>query len=269
MKKISQIIKEIEEDKNKPTKPNGVPSGFRDLDRLTEGFQNGRLTILAARPAMGTTSLALNFAINAARLTNTGVLLFSLDNTAKSLAKRILNANRDSENTKDLKIYIEDTPGISILAIMDLAAKLKYESNIGFIIIDYLQLITKFELNQQKHTEADYLIIARLLQILTKCLNIPVLVLSKLSREVEIRGGDKRPLLPDISEYGNIENFIDVVILLYRPSYYGITEDEEGNNLENLSELLISKNRNRKTGRVYLRHNFDKSRFEDADYKPC
>ena len=268
MKKISQLIKEIEEDNSKPTKLNSIPSGFRDLDRQIGGFKNGQLTILAARPAMGTTTLALNFARNVAHLSNQSVLFFSLNNSAKSITKRILKANDDSAETKDLKIYIDDTHCISILTIMEISPKLKYEYDIGFLVIDYLQLITRFELSQQIIKNTDFLAIVRLLQTLAKSLNIPILLLSKLSNFVETRGGDKRPMLFDLSEYGNIENYTDVVLFLYRYGYYGITEDEEGNSLENRSEILIAKNRNRKSGVVYLQHDFEKFHFEDADYKP-
>lgn len=268
MKKLSQLIKEIEEDKNKPAKPNGIPSGFKDLDRQTGGFKNGQLTILGARPAMGTTTLALNFARNATRLTNKGVLLFSLDNSAKSLTKSIVKAHNGSGPANDLKIYIDDTHNISIQMIMEIAAKIKHESNIGFIIIDYLQLITGFEFSLQTDKKNGFLLLVRLLKTLAKCLNIPILLLSKLSRDVEIRGGDKRPMLCDISEYGNVENYVDVVLFFYRYGYYGITEDLEGNNIENRSEILIPKNRHKKSGVIYLQHDFEKAIFEETDYKP-
>jgi len=262
MKKINQLIKEIDEEKDKPTKLNGIPSGFRDLDNQTGGFQNGQLTLLAARPSMGITTLALNFARNAACLTDKGILLFSLDDPSKSLTKSIIKAD-DKGKAKDLKIYIDDTRHISILMMLEIASKVKHESNIGLIIVDYLQLITSFELGKQTEKTKDFLVIVQLLQTLAKSLNIPILLLSKLPRSVEIRGGDHRPMLFDLLEYGYIENYIDVVLFLYRYGYYGITEDEEGNNIENRSEILIPQNRNGKTGFVQLQHDFENAKFRD------
>lgn len=254
----------------------GVASGFYDLDNIyTNGLQKSDLIILAARPAMGKTSLALNIAQNVALRANVPVAIFSLEMSKDQLVQRLLGAEAEVDagriktgdlNTKDWeklaiamdrfsqsKIYIDDTAGVTIT---DLRAKCRRlamaEKNLGLIVIDYLQLIegTGREDRMQQISS-----ISRGLKILAKDLNVPIIALSQLSRAVEGRT-DKRPMLSDLRESGSIEQDADIVMFIYRDDYYKTAENEEemsekaANKGE--AEVIIAKNRNGPVGSIKL-----------------
>ncbi|MCI8832892.1 MAG: replicative DNA helicase [Clostridia bacterium] len=242
----------------------GVPSGFADLDLRTAGFHNSELIILAARPAMGKTSFALNIATNAATKSDVPVLLFSLEMSKEQLVNRILcsEAMVDSNKLKTGKIeendwikivealgplseaemYIDDTAGISITEIRAKARKLKLEKNIGLIVIDYLQLIQGSGNRRNGSREQEISEISRSLKILAKELDVPVIALSQLSRAAEQRS-EHRPMLSDLRESGSIEQDADIVMFLYRDDYY----NEESEN-KNIAEVIIAKNRSGSVG---------------------
>ena len=246
----------------------GVPSGFAELDLRTAGFHDSELIILAARPAMGKTALALNMATNAAVRSNTPVLIFSLEMSKEQLVSRILcseamidsnklRTGRIEENDwvkivdvldplSESEIYIDDTAGISITEIRAKARKLKLEKNVGLIVIDYLQLIQGSGSRRIGSREQEISEISRSLKILAKELNVPVIALSQLSRAAEQRN-DHRPMLSDLRESGSIEQDADIVMFLYRDDYY-----KEKKKKKNIAEVIIAKNRSGSVGTAEL-----------------
>lgn len=258
---------ELEELYNRKSHITGVPTGFADLDYRLAGLHGSELILVAARPAMGKSAFALNIATNAALRGNTPVALFSLEMSAKQMGDRILcsEAMVDSNKVKTGKlededwaklaeaigplsesgIYIDDTPGISIMEIRARCRKLKLEKNIGLVVIDYLQLIQGSN-RRNGSREQEISEISRSLKILAKELDVPVIALSQLSRAVEQRP-DHRPMLSDLRESGAIEQDADIVTFLYRDDYYN--EDSEK---KNIAEVIIAKNRGGSTGTVEL-----------------
>ena len=258
---------ELEELYNKKQHITGVPTGFADLDYRTAGLHNSELILVAARPAMGKSAFALNIAVNAALRANTPVAIFNLEMSKEQLVNRILcsEAMVDSNKIRTGKledkdwnklaeaigplsetgIYIDDTPGISIMEIRAKCRKLKLEKNIGLVVIDYLQLIQGSN-KRNGSREQEISEISRSLKILAKELNVPVIALSQLSRAVEQRP-DHRPMLSDLRESGAIEQDADIVMFLYRDDYYN--EDSEK---KNVAEVIIAKNRSGSTGTVDL-----------------
>ncbi len=265
----------------------GIPSGFHRIDQMTGGWQNSDLIIIAARPSMGKTAFALAAARNAAlnEESPTGVAIFSLEMSAQQLAQRLLmsEARVDSQRARTgrLKdddwphlaraagrlsaapIFIDDTPGLTILELRAKCRRLKAEHDIGLVILDYLQLMHGSHSNKNANREQEIAHISRSLKSLAKELNVPVIALSQLSRAVETRGGDKKPMLSDLRESGSIEQDADVVCFIYRAERYGITVDDNGNSTEGLAELLIGKQRNGPTGNVTLAFISQYARFEN------
>jgi len=257
----------------------GIPSNYKKLDQMTSGFQKGDLVILAARPSMGKTALALCIAEAAAALGNS-VGFFSLEMSAEQLTLRLLssragiahhnirNATISSDewlsltsaagHLSDLKLFIDDTAMLSIMDVRAKARKLKAEHNLQFLIIDYLQLLHTTKKYENRHQEVSE--ISRSLKALAKELGIPILALSQLSRAVESRL-DKRPMLSDLRESGAIEQDADLIMFLYRDIIYN--QDTEN---PALAELIIGKQRNGPTGTVLLNFVREITRFEDADY---
>ncbi|RMD90733.1 MAG: replicative DNA helicase [Calditrichaeota bacterium] len=245
----------------------GVPTGFTQLDEMTSGFQNSDLIIVAGRPSMGKTAFCLNIARNAAVVYKVPVAIFSLEMANFQLAMRMLCSEahvdahllrtgrlRETEwqklslsvgNLADAPIYIDDTPAPNVLEIRAKARRLKVERNIGMLIVDYLQLIKGPKSAESRQIEIS--MISQSLKALAKELNIPVVALSQLSRAVESRGGDRRPILSDLRESGAIEQDADVVLFIYRPEVYGPTE------VEGITEIIIAKQRNGPTGKVELK----------------
>ena len=276
MQTIEQVVKDLKTDKGtkEPIKLTGLPSGFKDIDKQTLGFQNGQLTILAGRPGMGLTTLALNIARNITKQTDKRIAIFTLDQTAKHLTNNILKAELETspvhfdqvdEKLTKAPIYIDDTQCISVFEIMERAAALKHDQDIDIIIVDYLQLITGFEPNSTKTEKRNFEKIVRLLQILAKSINIPILLLSTLTHQMEMKSGYKMPTLNNLYAYGAIEKYADLVLFLYCWEYYGFQEDEFGADLTNQSLLIIAKNRNGQLGEAKLRHDFEIAKFTDNE----
>jgi len=285
-----KAIKEIEELAERGDEFTGVPSGFTSLDRKTSGWQGSDLIIVAARPSMGKTAFCLNMARNAAVLQNTPVAFFSLEMSATQLATRLISSEAEisqmemkagkmephkvqqiitkSEILSDAPIYIDDTPAINIFQLRAKCRRMKRKHDLGLIIIDYLQLMSGMgNDNRGMNREQEISRISRSLKTLAKELDVPVIALSQLSREVE-RRTNKRPMLSDLRESGAIEQDADQVIFLYRPEYYGLLEDEDGNPTKGICEILIEKNRNGATGKVNLRFIGEFAKFRDFDGGP-
>lgn len=259
----------------------GVSTGFKSLDNKLSGFQNSDLIILAARPSMGKTSLALDIARKAAIQSDVSVGIFSLEMSSQQLIDRMLAAeaqvdswklrtgrlSSDSDfdrirDTLDVlskaPIYIDDEPGKNILKMRSVARKLKSEKNLGMIIVDYLQLMTPTNARNNDNVVQQVTEISRSLKSLARELDVPVLALSQLSRAVESRGG--KPRLSDLRDSGSIEQDADVVMFIHQPDKY-----KEEHEKTNIAEILIEKHRNGPTGRVELFFDAEKSSFRDLD----
>jgi replicative DNA helicase len=264
----------------------GVPSGFNDLDEITSGFQRSDLIIVAARPSMGKTALVLNIAQHVAIEENTPVAVFSLEMSKEALVQRMLTAEarvdsqllrkgklRDDEYPRIAKaagilssapIWIDDTPGVSLLEMRSKARRLKAETDVGLLIVDYLQLMTG---PTSENRQQEISMISRSLKSLAKELNVPVVALSQLSRAPEQRTGEgKRPQLSDLRESGAIEQDADLVMFIYRPEVYEGLQDKDGNSLEGRAEIIVGKQRNGPTGTVNLYFHKSYTRFEN--YSP-
>lgn len=281
---VNQAIKDIENAKNAGDGIRGVTTGFMDLDRLTQGWQKSDLIILAARPSMGKTAFALNMARNAA-IAGKPIAFFSLEMSSIQLVTRLISSETDITadklrtgnleqyewdrlynrvtNLTNAKLFIDDTPQLSIFELRAKCRRLKEQHDIQMIFIDYLQLMTA-KGDKGFNREQEISTISRSLKSLAKELNIPVLALSQLSRQVETRPGSKKPILSDLRESGAIEQDADVVVFIYRPDYYGLTE-ENGVNTKNLAVISIAKHRNGKLGEVNLRFNGMFTRFEEPE----
>ena len=265
---LVESFTKLEELYNRKQHITGVPSGFSGLDYRTAGFHGSELILIAARPAMGKTAFALNIATNAAVRHNVPAAVFSLEMSKEQLVNRILCSESMVDSNKvrtgkleeedwsklaesigplsESKIYIDDTPGISITEIRAKCRKLKLEKDIGMVVIDYLQLIQGSGNRRNGSREQEISEISRSLKILAKELNVPVIALSQLSRAAEQRV-DHRPMLSDLRESGAIEQDADIVMFLYRDDYYN--EDSEK---KNIAEVIISKHRGGSTGTVEL-----------------
>ncbi|MFW5872604.1 MAG: replicative DNA helicase, partial [bacterium] len=264
----------------------GVPSGFTKVDRITSGWQRSDLIIVAARPSMGKTAFVLSMARQMAVEHNAPVGFFSLEMSSVQLVNRLIisetqlpsdrvkNGNLEDFEWEQLDykirklveapIFIDDTPAISVFELRAKARRLKRQFNIGCIIIDYLQLMTGTP-ESRGNREQEVSTISRSLKSIAKELDIPVIALSQLNRSVETRGGDKRPQLSDLRESGAIEQDADVVVFIHRPEYYGFIEDEEGNSLLGIAEIIIAKHRNGAVGDVQLRFRKESAAFHDLD----
>lgn len=264
--------------KNQPL--TGVPSGFPELDRMTAGWQRSDLIILAARPSMGKTAFALNIARQAA-MSGYPVVIFSLEMSALQLMYRFISMEveissellrtgkippdlwltlpQKLERLAQAPIFIDDTPSITIYDLRAKCRRLKAEKDIQLVMIDYLQLMGTTQ--RAANREQEIASISRSLKALARELEVPIIALSQLSRAVETRGGDRRPQLSDLRESGSLEQDADVVLFLYRPEYYGIMQDEEGNPTQGITEVLLSKQRNGPIGRIRLRFISDCMRF--------
>lgn len=258
----------------------GVPTGFSDLDYKTAGLHQSDLILVAARPAMGKSAFALNIATNAAVRANVPVAIFSLEMSKEQMVNRILcseamvDSNKVRTGTIDddewaklaaasgqlseAQIFIDDTPGISIMEIRAKCRKLKLEKNIGLVVIDYLQLVQGTN-KRGGSREQEISEISRSLKILAKEINVPVIALSQLSRAPEQRP-DHRPMLADLRESGAIEQDADIVMFLYRDDYYN--EDSEK---KNIAEVILAKHRSGSTGTVELLWLGNYTKFANID----
>ncbi len=260
-------------DKGRQEAISGVETGFHNLDLITTGFHPGELIIIAARPSMGKTSLALNIALNARKAgRNCSVAFFSLEMSKKQILLRFLSSlanveykklytgvlkgeleavKRGIQILKKLKIYVDDTSGITILELKSKLKKLMVveREGIDLVIVDYLQLMQGERDFKVREQEISY--ISRGLKAIAKEFNVPVIALSQLNRAPEIRKGDHRPQLSDLRESGSIEQDADMVLFIYRPDKYGEFLDEENGRRGN-AEIIIGKNRNGELGKVEL-----------------
>ena len=267
LKRVSSIqvecLRQIEAASKSGTGITGIPTGFDTLDKLLLGWQNTDLIILAARPGMGKTSLTLEFARVAAEYG--GAAIFSLEMSNTQLVNRMLSQETgitsrsiqkgslsDSEwqslqaaveKFNMLNLHIDDTPALSIHALRSRLRRVVQKNGVKMAFIDYIQLMTGDRMNGGNR-EQEISTISRGLKALAKELKIPIIALSQLSRAVEIRGGSKRPMLSDLRESGAIEQDADIVGFIYRPEYYGIYEDENGQSLKGKAEVIIAKHRN-------------------------
>jgi replicative DNA helicase len=269
---LVNTIKRIEDLRQRNEDITGVPSGFSELDKVTYGWQNTDLIILAARPAVGKTAFALNLARNAAMHPTkpTGVAVFSLEMSAAQLVQRILSAEseiwlekiargkmeehemkqlyaRGIQRLAQAPLFIDDSAALNIFELRAKCRRLKNKHNIGMIIIDYLQLMSGSNEGKGTNREQEISTISRNLKGLAKELQVPIIALSQLSRAVEQRGskeGSRVPQLSDLRESGAIEQDADMVMFLYRPEYYDISQSAEGENIKGLTEVKIAKHRN-------------------------
>lgn len=273
---VSPLIDEIERRYTEGREITGVPSGFKELDKLTSGFQPSSLNIIAARPSMGKTAFAINIALFAACKERIPVAIFSLEMSKEQLAQRMLSSESriDAQRIRtgflsdrewrrlaevaarlsEAPIYIDDTPNISVAEIRARSRRLKAEANLGLIIVDYLQLVQlrkKVESRQQEVTE-----ISRSLKALAREIDVPIVALSQLSRAVEQRQ-DKRPQLSDLRDSGAIEQDADLVAFIYREEVYRSDADP------GIAEIIIGKHRNGPVGVVKLRFFKEYTRFEN------
>ena len=282
---IKQAILDIENAKDADEHLRGVPSGYVDLDRITSGWQKSDLIIIAARPSMGKTAFALNMARNVAVEFNKPVAFFSLEMSAIQLVTRLISSETELKSDKlrrgdlaghewqqltdkvsnlvEAKMFIDDTPALSIFELRAKCRRLKQQHDIQAVFIDYLQLMSGGSDNKGNR-EQEISQISRSLKALAKELNIPVIALSQLSRAVETRPGQaKRPILSDLRESGAIEQDADLVLFIYRAEYYKIDEFEDGTPTQGVTEIIIAKHRNGAVGDIKLRFIADFAKFED------
>ncbi|MCK0114872.1 replicative DNA helicase [Gelidibacter sp. F63206] len=285
---VIQAKKKIEDISNKEGL-SGIPSGFDKLDKLTSGWQESDLIIVAARPGMGKTALTLSMARNIAVEHNIPVAFFSLEMASVQLITRLISSETGLSSEKlrtgklekheweqlNVKVkalekaplFIDDTPSLSIFDLRAKARRLASQYGIKMIIIDYLQLMTAGGSQKGGNREQEISTISRNLKALAKELSLPVIALSQLSRAVETRGGSKRPLLSDLRESGAIEQDADIVSFIYRPEYYKIDEwdDEERSPTEGQAEFIVAKHRNGGLENIRLKFVGHLGKFDNLD----
>ena len=285
---ITNAIQSIEELKNKKDGLSGVPSGFSKLDRVTSGWQKSDLIIIAGRPGMGKTALALTMARNIAINHTTPIGIFSLEMSSDQLVNRLISSESEipsgklrkgnleeyefvqlHEKIRDLAeapIYIDDTPGLSVFELRAKARRLVKNHGVQIIIVDYLQLMTAGG-NKSGNREQEISTISRSLKGIAKELKIPVIALSQVNRGVESRTStSKRPILADLRESGAIEQDADIVNFIYRPEYYKIYEWENSDDSRGQAEIIIAKHRNGSLENIRLKFISNLAKFSDLDY---
>lgn len=285
---VGKTIKILEEISNRPDGLSGVPSGFTDLDRLTGGWQQSALVIIAARPGMGKTALTMALMRNAAFEFKKGVAFFSLEMDETELVKRLISMETGissekmrsgklepyewqqlmafSEKLSEVPIFLDTTPALNVFELRAKCRRLKMQHDIQLVIIDYLQLMSGDSSGSKNgNREQEISQISRSLKGLAKELRVPVIALAQLSRAVEVRGGSKRPQLSDLRESGAIEQDADIVSFIYRPEYYQIMEDEDGNSTKGIAEIIVAKHRGGAQGTVKLKWEGEFTRFSNLE----
>ncbi len=274
---VRDSFKAIEQLYEKKELITGVPTGYRDFDRITSGLQKSDLIVIAGRPSMGKTALALNIVEHAAVEAGVPTAIFSLEMSRQQLVQRMLCSRAEVDASKlrggflsesdwpkltraagllsDAPIFIDDSPALNVLEIRAKARRLQREHNIGLLVIDYLQLMRSVGRPESREREISE--ISRSLKALAKELNVPVVALSQLNRGVEARQ-DKRPQLADLRESGAIEQDADVIVFIYRDEMYNPNSPDAGK-----AEIIIGKQRNGPTGRVLLAFRKQLTRFDD------
>ena len=264
----------------------GLASGFYDLDSLTQGFQKSDLIIIAGRPSMGKTALGLNITLNIIKNLKLPVLFFSLEMSKEQIMYRLLSIETSITQSKlrsgnlykndwtklnkilkimsKLPLFIDDS---SDLSIQDIRSKIKTiifeQSQIGLIIIDYLQLIQNFKLKSENRAQ-ELSEVTRVLKTIAREFNIPIIALSQLSRNIENRV-DKKPMLADLRESGSIEQDADLVLMLYRSNHYDLKQNESNTLNNSLTELIIAKQRNGPIGSIKLKFDEKRTKFSNFD----
>ncbi len=283
---IKEAINQIEEASKREDSLRGIPSGYTKLDRLTSGWQKSDLVIIAARPSMGKTAFVLSMARNITIEHKKSVAIFTLEMSSIQLVNRLIvmetelpsnrirNGNLAQYEWEQLdykikklveaSIFIDDTPAISIFELRAKCRRLKRQYDIDLIVIDYLQLMTGTP-DTKGNREQEVSNISRSLKGIAKELDVPVIAISQLNRSVEIRSGNKRPQLSDLRESGAIEQDADMVIFIHRPEKYGFMEDEEGNSLKGMAEIILAKHRNGPIGDIQLRFREEYAKFVELE----
>ncbi|MFN6380336.1 MAG: replicative DNA helicase [Flavobacteriales bacterium] len=298
--KMSALIKtaldQIEQARQNTSGVSGVPTGFTALDRVTSGWQRSDMIVVAARPGMGKTAFVLSMARNMAVEFQIPVAVFSLEMSSVQLVQRLIASETEIDAEKlrkgnladhelhqlhqrisrisEAPIFIDDTPALSVFELRAKCRRLKAQHGIQMVIIDYLQLMTTGGESKAGNREQEISTISRSIKQIAKELDVPVIALSQLSRQVETRGGDKRPLLSDLRESGAIEQDADIVAFIYRAEYYGIDQDADGNSTHGKAEIIIAKHRNgsledvplRFIGRLAKFANLDGFDYDNNDY---
>jgi len=289
---ILQALNQIEEIKNKEDGLSGVPSGFSELDRVTSGWQKSDLVILAARPGMGKTAFVLSMARNTAVKFNLPVAVFSLEMSSVQLVNRLIASesgipaqklrkgnledhewiqlNQQITQLSEAPLFIDDTPALTIFELRAKCRRLVKNHDVQLVVIDYLQLMHAGNSNKSGNREQEISTISRSLKSIAKELNVPIIALSQLSRAVETRGGDKRPMLSDLRESGAIEQDADIVCFIYRPEYYGFTEwpdtiPGQDPDCQGQGEIIVAKHRNGSLENIKLRFIPQLAKFTDLD----
>lgn len=282
---LAEAVQQIEKARNQKDGLSGCPSGFTGVDRITAGWQRTDLIIIAARPAMGKTAFVLTMARNIAVDHNRPVAFFSLEMSSLQLVNRLISAETELGGEKirtgkleeyewaqlnqrikaldNAPLFIDDTPALSIFEFRAKCRRLKMQHKIELVVVDYLQLMTAGT-DSRGSREQEVSQISRSLKAIAKELDIPIIALSQLNRSVESREG-KRPQLSDLRESGAIEQDADIVAFIHRPEYFGITEDESGNSLLGVGEIIIAKHRNGATADIHLRFKKELAKFMDME----
>lgn len=267
----------------------GVPSGFTQVDKITSGWQNSDLIILAARPGMGKTAFVLSMAKNIAVDYKMPVAVFSLEMSSVQLITRLIVGETGIQSDKIRKgnltdaewkqlytkvkglenapLFIDDTPALNVFDLRAKCRRLVSQHGVRLIIIDYLQLMTTKDKGSSGNREQEISMISRSLKAIAKELNVPVIALSQLSRAVETRSGSKRPLLSDLRESGAIEQDADIVTFIYRPEYYKLDhwDDDESTPCAGQAEFIIAKHRNGALENIRLRFISDQAKFDNLE----
>jgi replicative DNA helicase len=288
---VKEAIKEIAAGREQEGKLRGVGSGFTELDRITSGWQKSDLVIIASRPGMGKTAFALTMARNAAIDFKKPVAVFSLEMSSIQLVTRLMSSETEIPQEKlrkgsmedhewaqlnaritsliDAPLYIDDTAALSIFDLRAKCRRLKAHHDVQLIIVDYLQLMQGSQ-DTRGNREQEISSISRALKSLAKELNVPVIALSQLSRASEKREKAAKPILSDLRESGSIEQDADMVLFIYRPEYYKIDQDENGDSTAGVADVIIAKNRNGPLKDVRIRFVSKFAKFVDAevDYTP-
>jgi len=283
---IEEALTQIEDAAKREDGLSGVPSGYTKLDRITSGWQRSDLVIIAARPSMGKTAFVLSMTRNMAIDHGQGIALFSLEMSSVQLVNRLIVSETELSSDKirngrlepfeweqleykikrlvDANIFIDDTPAISVFELRAKCRRLMSQQKVDIIIIDYLQLMTGPP-ETRGNREQEVSMISRSLKGIAKELNVPIIALSQLNRSVEMRSGTKRPQLSDLRESGAIEQDADMVLFIHRAEKYGFIEDEEGNSMLGIAELILAKHRNGALADIKLRFRNELAKFEDLE----
>ena len=285
-KLIQEAINQIEEASKREDNLSGVPSGFTKLDRITSGWQNSDLIIIAARPSMGKTAFVLSMARNIAVDHHRPIAVFSLEMASLQLTNRLIVSETELpadrirngrlepweweqldiriKNLVEAPIFIDDTAAISIFELRAKCRRLKNLYDVQVIVIDYLQLMSGNTDNRGSR-EQEVSNISRSLKGIAKELNVPIIALSQLNRSVELRSGSKKPQLSDLRESGAIEQDADIVIFIHRPEKYGLDVDDSGNSLKGIAQIIVAKHRNGAVGEISLKFKEEFAKFSDLD----